>query len=98
MAHTSVKTPTKSAEFIINHNRSFEEQLLSIRKSLLIKVQQNLSSRNSELNVVKTQITNAGYQMLSAQKRNISEVIQIITGKGRSIPYQNRINADQSFR
>jgi exodeoxyribonuclease VII large subunit len=91
MAHTSVKTPTKSAEFIINHNHSFEQQLLNIQKNLLIRAQQNLSFRNSELSTAKTRITNAGYQMLSAQKRNISEIMQVITGKGRSIPYQHRI-------
>jgi len=91
MAHTSVKTPTKSAEFIINHNRSFEEHLLNIRRNLLIKIQQKLSSSNSELNNTKTQITNAGYQMLSVQKIAISEIKQVIAGKGRSIPFQNRI-------
>lgn len=91
MAHTAVKTPTKSAEFIINHNRFFEEQLLNIRKNVLIKAQQNLSSRKSELSTVKTQVINAGHQMLSSQKRNISEVLQVIIGTGRSIPYKNRI-------
>ncbi|MCO5948077.1 exodeoxyribonuclease VII large subunit [Mucilaginibacter flavidus] len=91
MAHTSVKTPTKSAEFIINHNRTFQEQLLNIRKNLLIKAQQNLSARNSELNITKTHITNAAYQMLSSEKTYISDIVQVITGKGRSIPYLNRI-------
>ncbi|WP_431244478.1 exodeoxyribonuclease VII large subunit [Flavobacterium sp. P21] len=31
MAHTSTKTPTKAAEFIIAHNRSFEMRSLSLR-------------------------------------------------------------------
>lgn len=86
-----VKTPTKSAEFIINHNLSFQEQLLNIRKNLLTKVQQNLSARNSELNTIKTIITNAAYQMLSSEKTYISDIMQVITGKGRAISYLNRI-------
>uniref|UniRef100_UPI0025FDDAFA exodeoxyribonuclease VII large subunit n=1 Tax=uncultured Mucilaginibacter sp. TaxID=797541 RepID=UPI0025FDDAFA len=91
MAHTSVKTPTKSAEFIINNNRAFEEKLLTIQKNLLIKVQQNLSSKNSQLAGIKSKITNAGYLMLSAEKNLLNEIRQVIIGKGRSIPYHHRI-------
>jgi exodeoxyribonuclease VII large subunit len=39
MAHTSLKTPTKVADAIINHNRQFEDQLVTIQKTILIKAQ-----------------------------------------------------------
>ena len=32
MAHTATKTPTECADTIINHNRSFEDQLLQLRQ------------------------------------------------------------------
>ena len=42
MAHTSTKTPTKTAEFIIDHNRYFEDSLLMLQKNIIIKSQQSL--------------------------------------------------------
>jgi len=91
MAHTSVKTPTKAAEVIIEHNRIFEDNLLNIRKNIVIKVQQGLFSRRNKLTDTKSRITNAGFQMLSTQKTNIGDSLQVIAGIGRRIPYQHRI-------
>ena len=37
MAHTSLKTPTKVAEYIIQHNRTFEQELLRNTTTAIIK-------------------------------------------------------------
>lgn len=58
MAHTSLKTPTRAAEFIIAHNRAFEDQLLHFEKSMIIKSQQFMARYKEAL----AQIANAiGY-------------------------------------
>jgi len=43
MVHTQTKTPTKAAEFIIAHNRNFEERVNELRKNIIIRSQQLLS-------------------------------------------------------
>jgi len=42
MAHTSTKTPTKTAEFIIAHNRHFEDSILLLQKNIVIKTDMRL--------------------------------------------------------
>jgi exodeoxyribonuclease VII large subunit len=90
MAHTSVKTPTQVAEFVINHNRFFEEQLLTIQKNLLIQVQQFISVKNRLLNNTRAQITNAAYRMMSDHKQDLFDIRQDIIANGRQIPFAHR--------
>ncbi len=58
MAHTALKTPTKVAEFIIAHNRQFEERILQIRQQIIIKTQQRLTFEKeilaSKINEIQT--------------------------------------------
>ena len=49
MAHTSTKTPTKAAEMIVAHNRRFEEQMLNIQKTLVIKTFQLINRHKDKL-------------------------------------------------
>lgn len=48
MAHSPTKTPTKCAELIISHNKFFEESVMELQNSVLIKSQQLLSKSLSE--------------------------------------------------
>lgn len=58
MAHTAVKTPTKAAEFIIAHNRQFEEAMLQLQHAILIKTQQVFSVQYQRLTRLNTAIVN----------------------------------------
>lgn len=49
MAHTSTKTPTKAAEFIIAHNRAFEDNLIGTQKMILIKTYQMINHHKDRL-------------------------------------------------
>lgn len=49
MAHTPLKTPTKVAEFIIAHNKAFEDRLTILQNRLLVKTQQWLANQQSAL-------------------------------------------------
>ncbi len=66
MAHTAVKTPTKAAELIIAHNRSYEDALLQYRQRILVRAQQTLAAGNRQMYLLQQDIIH--------QSRNILEV------------------------
>jgi exodeoxyribonuclease VII large subunit len=68
MAHTSTKTPTQTAEFIIAHNKVFEESLLRMQKTILIKAQQQLSRQKQKLSSVKSKLISDMLLLLSHHK------------------------------
>jgi len=49
MAHTSTKTPTKAAEFILAHNREFEQELIQIRQYIALLSQQLLREKMNDI-------------------------------------------------
>ena len=49
MANSCTKTPTKAAELIVAHNRSFEEKVLEKQNAIIIRAQQCISESGREL-------------------------------------------------
>ena len=49
MAHTQTKTPTQAAEFIIEHNQTFEKNLSNFQKNIIIKSQQRFNKSTQNL-------------------------------------------------
>ncbi|MFD2933068.1 exodeoxyribonuclease VII large subunit [Spirosoma flavum] len=49
LCHQSVKTPTKAAAFIIDHNRQFEESCLHLRDRLRVVAQEALQTAREQL-------------------------------------------------
>jgi exodeoxyribonuclease VII large subunit len=90
MAHTSVKTPTKVAEYILNHNRNFEDQLTTIQKNILIKAQQGLSEKSRFLDTTRALIINNTYRLLTDYKEQLVGLRQSVIDTGREIPYRKR--------
>jgi exodeoxyribonuclease VII large subunit len=72
MAHTALKTPTKAAEFIIAHNRAFEDRLLGLQKTVVIKSQQIFSAYFQALSAMHTTIVHNSRLILSTQKDQLS--------------------------
>jgi exodeoxyribonuclease VII large subunit len=87
MAHTSTKTPTKAAEFIIAHNRLFEDQILSFQKSILIKSQQLFSFHFQALSKLNSIIVNSARSNLNHHKDQIVKVNQVTINTTKSILY-----------
>ncbi len=54
MAHTSTKTPTQAAEFVLAHNQAFEQEIIYYRQSLTIKTQQIISVENKRIQEKRT--------------------------------------------
>lgn len=74
MVHTQTKTPTKAAEFILAHNRRFEEQVLGFRQNIIIRTQQLLSERNLYVSHVRSRITHKLPAVLNLRKEEISDL------------------------
>ena len=64
MAHLATKTPTKAAEFIIGHNRTFEEALVVFQKNIIIKSQQQFSGGFQRLGQLHSLIVNQSRSVL----------------------------------
>ena len=81
MAHSATKTPTKAAELIIAHNRSFEDHLFRLQKTIIIKSQQLLAYHSRELNELKTHFLKDVLRLLNDQHRNIASLSGIVINK-----------------
>ncbi len=90
MAHTATKTPTKVAEFILAHNRAFEEELLLLQKNLVIKSQQMLSAENRKLSMIQTSVVNNTKSMLSRHKDTLVRNNQVTINTTKTILYKHR--------
>jgi exodeoxyribonuclease VII large subunit len=90
MAHTQTKTPTKAAEFIIAHNRSFEQSILWLQKSIVIKSQQLFMLNYQSLSSIKSTISNSARELISAHKDSLTFINQNTINSSKSILYQER--------
>lgn len=91
MVHTQTKTPTKAAEFIIAHNRNFEQALLSLQKDILIASQQLLSANNKELADTRHDIVMGAKDILNKKKEILASVNHGIIEQSRTLLFtQNR--------
>ena len=85
MANTETNAPTKAAEFIIAHNRRFEEAILNVQKNMLIRVQQQLSNAKQSLNRVQSIVTNNTKDLLTHHNKTLVNYQQIITQKSMAL-------------
>lgn len=90
MAHTQTKTPTKAAEFIIAHNRSFEQNILSFQKSIVIKSQQMFLHNFQLLGSLNISIVNNTRDILAKRKDDIVAVNQVTINSSKTILFNNR--------
>jgi exodeoxyribonuclease VII large subunit len=87
MVHTNTKTPTKAAEFIIAHNKAFEEQLLRIQKNIVIKTQQILAYSGNLVAQNNLSIVRQTNQMLSGFKDRLTGFKQVLVNASRTVLY-----------
>lgn len=90
MAHTQTKTPTKAAEFIISHNKKFEDDILNFQKTVLIKSQQMFSSYYQRLTTLNTSIVNNSRTFLSDYKDALVGMNQIVINKTKTILFHKK--------
>jgi len=85
MAHTATNAPTKAAEFIIEHNRKFEETIVDMQKSILIKAQQLLSAKQKQLTTLDTSMINKSRDILFNRQKRLVEISNQLLSKPKSI-------------
>ena len=72
MVHTMTNAPTKAAEFIVAYNRSFEEQIISVRQRLAIRTQQLLGNKKDRLGSLNRQIVQATQGLLTHHQQELA--------------------------
>jgi exodeoxyribonuclease VII large subunit len=85
MAHTSVKTPTKAAEFIIAHNRAFEDSIVALQKTILIRSQQMFLKQHNLLSSLKSTVTNKTQALLTGHRSFLTQVHQTVVNQSGEI-------------
>ncbi len=90
MAHTQTKTPTKAAEFIIAHNKAFEEAILSFQKTVLIKSQQLFSTHFQYLSALNSIVVNNSRNILNFYKDSLVQINQVTINTSKSILFNNK--------
>lgn len=90
MAHTQTKTPTKAAEYIIAHNKAFEEAILSFQKTILIKSQQLFSTHFQNLSALNSIVVNNTRNILNNYKDSLVQINQVTINTSKSILFNNK--------
>lgn len=90
MAHTQTKTPTKAAEFIIAHNRSFEEKMLSLQKGILIRTQQLFSINFQALALHSSVVVNNSRTIITKYKDSLVQINQVTINTSKTILFKNK--------
>jgi len=87
MGHTHTKTPTKAAEFIIAHNRSFEQKMLSLQQNIAIKSQQLFLRHYKELNQFRNAVSHNAKGLVQSYSKELAKTNQRIISSFRSVLY-----------
>lgn len=98
MAHTSTKTPTKAAEFIIARNKNFEDVLIGIKNTIVIKSQQMIAIKLQLVNQSYKLITERTNKLLSNKKEKIVDFYQTITVKTKHMIFNRKIKLQEILR
>lgn len=90
MVHTTTKTPTKAAEFIVAHNNEFENNIIQHQKTILIKSQQLLASHAAKINSANIVIVNKSRTFIAHYKDQLSSFYQVVTNKTKTILFKEQ--------
>jgi len=85
MVNTSVKTPTKAAEFIIAHNKLFEEKVSVLQSSIIIRTQQLLKENFEGVNFLHSHLINNTQSLLQLNKDSLNGVRYTVTNTTLSL-------------
>lgn len=91
MAHTPTKTPTKAAEFILAHNREFEDGLLSFQQNIIIRSQQMFSFHFQNLSAIQQNTIVAAKTILFNHQNTLNSISAQVVSSPRVILY-NRLS------
>jgi len=79
MARMAAHAPTKAAELICAHNRTFEDMLTVFQKTIIIKAQQQLSGKLQTLGRINSTITSQSQAILFERGRQLLAMGSLLT-------------------
>lgn len=74
VVHTSVKTPTQAAEFLIDHNREFEEDVEAAREMIILKAQALMATANRKLDHAGAKINSGAVTLIHTRTRHLERM------------------------
>ena len=92
MAHTALKTPTKAAEFILAHNRNFEENILQFQHQILIRSQQILIREKERIARTNQQIQRSTGLLISKHSESLNSTRQKVISQSTGLVYVHARN------
>lgn len=82
MAHTATKTPTQAAEFILHHNRNFEQRIKNFEKVIAIYGKSMLPTHRQCLNEIQNRIVYRTRSVLSLNEKSLHQLQSMIDIEG----------------
>lgn len=74
VVHTSVKTPTQAAEYIIDHNRTFEEEVEALREMIILRTQHLIALLHRKLDHAGTKINSGAVDLIHLRSNHLERV------------------------
>lgn len=94
VANTSLKTPTRVAEFILQHNRTFEEHIVAMQHSIITKSQQLIAVGNRQLQERGSAIFRQSMILTFHHKRSLEQFQQVIFTNPRLLLAERKVQVD----
>jgi exodeoxyribonuclease VII large subunit len=90
MVHTNTKTPTKAAEFIISHNRFFEEEVNHVQKKIIIRSQQIIAHCNKQVHTLQVTFNTESGKLISHHKDQLHYFRHVLINQSKAMLFQSR--------
>lgn len=74
VVNTSVKTPTQAAEFLIDHNRQFEEEVEAAREMIILKSQNLMAVMARKLDHASAKINSGAITLVHTRTRHLERL------------------------
>ncbi len=98
VAHTALKTPTAVADFLINHNATFESQVLEFGNSLRFYAQNRLNTEGGYLAQAESMLTFPSQFMLRNQHQKLDELSRRLAVAPTHILTYEKIKIDNALK
>ena len=98
VAHTALKTPTAVADFLINHNATFESQVLEFGNSLRFYAQNRLNTEGGYLAQAENMLTFPSQFLLKNQHQKLDELSRRLASAPTHILTYEKIKIDNALK
>lgn len=98
VAHTALKTPTAVADFLINHNATFESRVLEFGNSLRFYAQNRLNTEGGYLAQAQSMLTFPSQFLLRNQHQKLDELSRRLVSAPTHILTYEKMKIDNALK